>query len=632
MCGISLLIKRSTKIDQNKFKEITRLLSRRGPDDEGFLFEEKIALGHRRLSIIDLKTGHQPMSNENEMIYIVFNGEIYNYRALIDKLLTQGHIFKTKSDTEALLHLYEEHNYRLSEYIEGMFSFAIFDKNENAVTFSRDQFGKKPLYYYHDQDIFAMASEMKVLLDIPEIRKNIKIDKISLMKYLSYGYVPSPHSIFDNIYKLEPSHTAQFDISNWKIVNKYSYWNILKSNASNEYRDEDKVLKKLDLLLTNAVKKRIVADVPVGAFLSGGVDSSIVCAKIMELNPNLQMFNISYDDASVDESEYAKDVAKWIKSESNFLKFNFTDDLVLSSFIEILDYMDEPIADAAIIPTYLLSKFAKDYVKVILSGDGGDELFGGYSKYKAQVTADNISKITPKALMRAISGFSAQLLTNISYPTPLEPYLKFLSSLHYDLEIRNFIWGSGGFHPEELKKLLNLKKIDANEIFSDALEYGKLARQLGVLNRCLYLDCKIQLPDWYLVKTDRATMANSLEMRNPLLDKDLAEFMFSVSDHEKMKNGESKYLLKLLASNYIPRHILYRKKKGFGVPLGRWMKTILKDFIEEVLNYEELVIYFDKSYVIKLWDDHINGKRDNTFKILRIVNFLYFINRYNCGR
>jgi asparagine synthase (glutamine-hydrolysing) len=449
------------------------------------------------------------------------------------------------------------------------------------------------------------------------------------MKYLSYGYVPSPHSIFDRINKLEPAHTAQFDISNWKIINKYMYWDILKNKDLNKNLKEKEILDKVDILITNAVKKRMLADVPVGAFLSGGVDSSIVCAKIMELEPNLQMFHISHNDESIDEYEYANEVANWIKAENNFNKFNFTDDLVLGSFIEILDYMDEPIADAAIIPTYLLSKFVRSHVKVILSGDGGDELFGGYPKYKAQLIADVISKITPKLLLRSISAFFAKILADEITPPLLEPYLKFLSSIHYDLEIRNFIWGSGGFHPNELERLLNLKSIDPNEIFSDALEYGKSARHLGVLDKCLYLDCKIQLPDWYLVKTDRATMSNSLEMRNPLLDKDLSEFMFSISDREKIKSGESKYLLKLVASNYIPKHILYRKKKGFGVPLGRWMKTILKDFIEGVLNYEELETFFDKDYVFRLWHDHVNGKRDNTYKLLRIISFLYIIKKYN---
>lgn len=622
MCGITAFAKKDGYIDQRQFREFTRLLYQRGPDEEGFYFDNYVALGHRRLSIIDLKLGRQPIFNEDGTIGVIFNGEIYNYQDIKRDLEKKGHRFKTNTDGEVLVHLFEEYEHKLSEYIEGMFVFVIYNKNNKTITISRDHFGKKPIYYYWDNSLFLVSSEMKVLLQVPEIKKNIEIDRTAQIKYLFYGYVPSPNTIFAKIKKLEPSTTLQFSIDKWGMVHKYQYWDLLRENEVLKNLSEEEILKKIDHLIKSAVKKRLMADVPLGAFLSGGVDSSLVCAIAKKFKPDLETFTVSYPNSEVDESSYAQRVAEYIGVKSNFCYFR--DQNVLSTFKEILDYLDEPMADAAIIPTYFLSKFARQKAKVVLSGDGGDELFGGYSKYRAQKYAEIINRFPSSTKM-------IFLLSNIIKFLPIKQkdvYLKFLEGLNYEFGVRNFIWGSGGFLPAEVKKLLKIKRLNMNEIFKEALNYESQFHQKDIINKAMYLDCKIQLPDWYLVKTDRATMATSLEMRNPLLDKELSEFVFTLSSKYKVGYNYTKYLLKKLASRYVPKEVIYREKKGFAVPLNIWFKTVLKNFAEELLKNNECEEYFDKDYVRQLWSEHIAGEKDNAFKILRIVNFVYFVRKW----
>lgn len=624
MCGITTLIKRDEKVDCDSFKHLTRLLYSRGPDEEGFYFDDNVALGHRRLSIIDLHSGKQPIFNESDTVGVVFNGEIYNFRDEKKNLENKGHIFRTNTDTEVLVHLFEEYKNRLSEHIEGMFAFCIYDKENRSIIISRDQFGKKPLYYYLDDSVLAIASEMKVLLQIPEIKRNIKIDNTSLTKYLFYGYVPSPHTIYDKIKKLEPSTTMQFQIDEWKFIHKYQYWDLPSKNIESNNLTENEILEKLDDLIKKAVKKRLIADVPLGALLSGGVDSSLVCGVAKKFKQNLKTYTVQYSEKDIDESEYAKNVADYIGANRNFCSFSEND--VPQTFDDILSYMDEPIADAAIIPTYFVSKFARKDVKVILSGDGGDELFGGYSKYGAQFIAEKINRILPKEALIFIEFFVKCGLKVVPISkSKKDTYIKFISSLKYDFPIRNFLWGSGSFSPNEVIKLLRLHNLNLRDVFSDAFDYDKEIRHDDSINRALYLDSRIQLPDWYLMKTDRASMANSLEMRNPLLDKDLAEFIFTIPGKHKMQNGESKYLLKKLATRYVPRNVIYRQKKGFGVPLNKWIQGELKEIFWEKLNSKRCEVYFDKNFVLELWDNHISGKEDNAFKLLRVVNFLYFV-------
>jgi len=613
MCGIYGRINKKSEINKDIFLSSLDTLKSRGSDNSGTYFDNNIGLGFRRLSIIDLsEKGNQPMFDEIGDVGIVFNGEIYNFKELKDEL-GDGFEWKSHSDTEVLLNGYKKWGLdELLQKIEGMFAFAIYDKRNGIISFAKDHFGKKPLYYYFDEDTFIFASELKAIISDPEIKKRCHVDKLSLSKYLFYGYVPSPNSIFDKIKKLEPSTSFVFNIEKWEIVDKKRFWNLENFELRDEMSEED-ILEKTEDLIKKSVEKRLISDVPLGVFLSGGVDSSLVASYMSRISNDVNSFTVCYKDyPKADESEYAKKVAQKLGIKSNLCYFE--NSLVKENFIEILDYLDEPLADAAIIPLYFISKFAKKNITVALSGDGGDEVFGGYSKYKAQ---DFIEKYS---YLRFISGLGKKLFKNDS------SYFKLLSSFDESFYSRQFIFGSGSFLADEVLNLVKDYSYSTDEIFSEAKEYDSLFKQKDNINRSMYLDCKIQLPDWYLVKGDRATMSNSLEMRNPLLDKNLAEFAFSLEGNWKIRNGEQKYLLKKLASKYVDRDIIYREKKGFGVPLGDWIKSELKDLFDDFLFIDNG--FFDLDYVRKIYDEHLDGRVDNEFKLLRILGFNYWYRKY----
>lgn len=608
MCGIVGIVQKNKPVDKKKCANAANTLYKRGPDQSGIYVKDNIGLAHRRLSIIDLsQKGAQPMFNLDGTVGIVFNGEIYNYREIKEQL-GEKYEWKSKTDTEVLLHAYEEWGYDMVEKIEGMFAFAIFDNVRGEVFFARDHFGKKPLYYYMDDDVFMLASEIKAILKNDHIKSRLKIDEASLMKYLFYGYVPSPGSIFKEIKKAEPATAYIFDKTLWKIVHSYRYWNLNEIEINCALREEE-VLKRSEELIRESVEKRLMSDVPLGVFLSGGVDSSLVAALLSRLSPDTNAFTVCYKDArEADESKYARQVAKHLGIKYNLCYFQEAD--VKTHFVEMLDYLDEPMADAAIIPLYFIAKYAKDKITVALSGDGGDEVFAGYPKHTAQTFIEAHKYLS--FIARVAGGLMPRN----------HPYYKLVKAFNEPFAARQFMFGSGGFMNDEARKIIN-GSFDAGSIFEDALSQCEKFKQPDVLNKSLFLDCAIQLPDWYLVKGDRATMAASLEMRNPLLDKNLAEFMFSVPGNMKTKGGESKYLLKKIAATYVPHEVIYRQKRGFGVPLHKWIRHELKDLMHDYLSQKN--DYFNQKQVEKLFSDHLKGKMDNSFKLLRIFNFNYFL-------
>lgn len=587
MCGILGYI--STKeINQFSFEKSLDTLKSRGPnyqDIKSFKFQDKnIFLGHTRLSILDLhSSANQPMIDESNNFVIIFNGEIYNYLDLKIELEKKGYSFKTHSDTEVLLKGFIEYGQNIVDRIDGMFAFCIYDKLKQELTFARDHFGKKPLYYYIDENNFLFASELKAIINFAEVKDKVSRDELSIAKFLIYGYIPSPNSIYREIKKLEPSTTFKFDLKSFKIKSKYRYWKLEDVEINSNLNNENKIIDTLDELLNNSVQKRLISDVPLGVFLSGGVDSSLITAIMNKYTSNFDIFSVAYKKIE-DESIYAKKVAEYLNLDINFGYFE-KDEIEKSTF-EILNYLDEPMADIAIIPLYFISKIAKDKIKVVLSGDGGDEVFGGYKKYEVQYYIEKLKYFT----------FLTKIMKQV---IKKEPYKKFIQSFDLPFWQRQFIFGSGGFLPNEIDKYINLEEIDKDEIFNEALFYYNDFKQKDIINKSLYLDCKILLPDWYLVKGDRATMANSLEMRNPFLDKKLVEFAFSLSGGLKIKKRESKYLLKKLASRYLPKDIVYRTKKGFSVDIdtiNSYMKKIssieiensnsaLKNYILFILNH-----------------------------------------------
>jgi asparagine synthase (glutamine-hydrolysing) len=611
MCGILGLVSKQP-VDRDAFSHALDALAPRGPDQHGTLFDGPVALGHRRLSVIDLTAaGRQPMLNEDGKVAIVYNGEVYNYKD-IRKQLEPRYRWMSHTDTEVLVHGYEEWGQDLVDHIEGMFAFALWDREHQRLTLARDHFGKKPLYYYQDNATFAFAWELKALLLLPAVRAHVSIDTRSLQKYLLYGYIPSPHSIFREIRKVEPSTTLQFDLSEWRIVNNRRFWPLERIEVARELAEED-VLESMDRLIEDAVVKRLQADVPVGVFLSGGVDSSLIAAYVAKHAPSVEGFTVSYRSSpGADESRYAALAARHIGMKTHLC--NFEDKDVEKSFVGILDYLDEPMADAAIIPLHFISKFARERVTVVLSGDGGDELFAGYAKYRAQLWTERLGVFSHAA---AAAG-KAVPATSV--------YHKFFRCLGLPFAARQFIFGSGAPLPDEARKLMPGAPFELETVFEDALAYDAAFGQRDVVNRSLFLDCRIQLPDWYLVKGDRATMAASLEMRNPLLDKALAEYMFRVPGAMKLKHGRSKYLLKKLAERYVDARCIYRPKRGFGVPLGRWIGGELRELFDAYLYRDNP--HIDRDYVRALHDAHLAGRRDSQFTLLRVFNLNYFLERY----
>lgn len=612
MCGILGQINKKGHPDKKIFSSMLRTLFHRGPDQMETFYDGSLALGHTRLSIIDLSpAGTQPMFNEDGTVALIFNGEIYNYLD-IKKRLQKNHIWKSKTDSETLIHGYEQWGQAISEKIEGMFAFAIYDKERQLITVSRDHFGKKPLYYYLDEEIFCFASEIKAIITHPQIKKKLKIDRGSLTKFLFYGYIPSPHSVWDGIKKLEPSTTFQFDIENWKIINKHCYWKLEDVKLINT-PDETQILEKTEKLIKKSVEKRLMSDVPLGIFLSGGVDSSLIATYLSQYSSKVSSFTVCYKDSpEIDESKYAKRVADTLGITNNLCFFESKQ--VRNNFIQILDYLDEPLADAAIIPLFFISKFAKNKISVALSGDGGDELFGGYPKYNAQKFIENFSYLS--VLVSIIRPFISKNNT----------YYKLFDSFTTPFPVRQFLFGSGSLLFTELQELLNVESVNFDTVFEDAIRYEKIFKQKDIVNKSLFLDCKIQLPDWYLVKGDRATMATSLEMRNPLLDKELAEFAFSLKGDWKIRKNTNKYILKKLAGKYIDPDIIYRKKSGFGVPLDKWIRSELKDLFDEYLFIDHG--YFNKVYIMKIYKEHIAQEANHQFKLLRIFSFNYWYKKY----
>ncbi|MBU4351199.1 asparagine synthase (glutamine-hydrolyzing) [Patescibacteria group bacterium] len=612
MCGILGYVSQE-EIDQDLFKSSLAALSKRGPDAEGifqtYVAGKNIVLGHKRLAIIDLnKAANQPMISEDGNFVIVANNEIYNHLILKKDLLAKGYQFKTNSDTEVLLKGFIEYRQNIVEKIEGMFAFVILDKRKEKLTFVRDHFGKKPLFYCLTPNTLAFASETKALLKFPGIKSNLNINQLSLTKYLLYGYIPSPNSIFTEIKKVEPGTIFEFSLADWRIENQKEYWQLGKIEINSQIKEAE-ASEKLDFLLNEAVKKRLLADVPLGVFLSGGIDSSLVAALAVKYFKNINAFTVIYENYKNKELSFAEKTGQHLNIKVNSCCFKEKD--VERNIKEILDYLDEPVADPAIVPLYYLAKQTKSQITVALSGDGGDEVFGGYPKYQAQILAEKLKYFkTLAVLMKSFSprnSLARKILTGINLP----------------FYARQFFYGSGGFSPDEIKNLLNLKSLDIDQIFSEAKYYNSFFQQNDPLNRSLYLDCKLQLPDWYLAKNDYASAAAAIEIRSPLLDKSLIEFSLSLRKEFKLKNFESKYLLKKTAEKYLPREIIYRKKKGFQLPLQRWLNSHLTD-LDDLLGLG----IFDEKAVLALKKGLSRRAFGSDTKMWRLIVLNSFIKNY----
>jgi asparagine synthase (glutamine-hydrolysing) len=545
--------------DENLLKNSLKLLNHRGPDASDYLSDNLISLGHTRLSIIDLsEKGSQPMCNEDGSIWITFNGEIFNFKDIKADLIKKGHVFKSETDTEVLIHGYEEYGYKLLDKLNGQFAFCIYDKKKKQLFLARDRIGINPLYYYFKNGKFIFGSELKVIL---KSGLDLKINDFAKNFYLVYGHTPRKQSIMQDVYKLEPGHYMVFDLNSNKIESYKKYWDL---KFTNEIKDEKKAVKELKELLDNAVKIRLISDVPVGAFLSGGVDSSAVVAYASKYKKNLNTFSVKFDYQDFDESVYGDKISKLFKTKHKVVQFTAKD---VDKLISDLSYhYCEPFGDSSMIPTFLVSKVARTKVTVSLSGDGGDELFAGYDAHK-HFMITQLSKYYP--------AFTNRLLSEIVNSFNLHRYMKSYFEIAKSPPKNRYSRIMTFLFPQDIKEITGMNPIKFY------LEYQK-KEQTHWLNTALWTDLKTYLPEDILIKVDRASLGNSLESRPPLLDHRLIEFACKLDPSLKLKRGEGKYIFKKALEDVLPKEILYRKKMGFAVPLKHYFKKELKKYVEEL--------------------------------------------------
>jgi asparagine synthase (glutamine-hydrolysing) len=544
-------------------------LAHRGPDAAGFWNddEERVFLGHRRLSIVDLDGGAQPMGTPDESLVVTFNGEIYNHRALRAELVARGHTFASDhSDTEVLLHGYREWGDGLPLRLNGMFAFAIWDRTNQRLFCARDRFGEKPFFYAQRGEFFAFASELGALEALPQFE--MKRSARAMQKYMAYGYVPAPLTIYEDGFKLPGGHSLTWNVATGSL-NLKRYWSFqLEPFGKSSRALESEWEEQLRELIERSVKLRLQADVPVGVFLSGGIDSSTVAAFATRAGARVKTFTIGFREESFDESRMARLVARHLGTEHAERIFSIPE--LRSLFEGILAGLDEPLGDASLVPTSMLSGFARESVKVALGGDGADELFGGYDPFLALRNAEIYNRMIPQSVHLAIRLLAERLPVshaNMSFDFKLK---RTLGGLKIPPAYRLPVWMSG-FDPDEAAELFD-QPLPLDELFSEAIELWDECRGVSIGDQTLQFFTRLYLQNDILVKTDRASMRHGLEVRSPFLDYDLVDFVRRLPYDCKVRGKTTKYLLKRAVAPLLPREIVHRAKKGFGVPIGAWLR------------------------------------------------------------
>ncbi|NJO14763.1 MAG: asparagine synthase (glutamine-hydrolyzing) [Thioploca sp.] len=566
MCGIAGFVGSGTIAD---LQRMTQQLIHRGPDAQGLWYDanQGVYLGQRRLSIIDLVGGKQPMWTPDEQLGVIFNGEIYNHLELRQQLEQAGYHFSTHhSDTEVLLHGYRAWGKELPNKLNGMWAFVLYDRQQSILFGSRDRFGKKPFFYTYQSGNFIFASELKAVTSHASVKPSLS--KLALQKYFAYGYIPAPHSLYENIYKLPAGHSLWYHL-NTQTLTVQKYWDFVlepfehfPKNPATEWSEQ------LRELLDQAVQRRLMSDVPLGVFLSGGIDSSAIAALASKhiSATDLNTFSIGFTEPDFDESAYAKQVAQFINSQHHVAILSVEKSRKLLP--EIMSKLDEPLGDSSLLPTYLLCHHARQKVTVALGGDGGDELFAGYDPFQALRYAQLYHRLIPKPIHRAIEMLFAQLPVshrNMSLDFKIKRTLRGLS---YPPQLWCPTW-MASLAADELADLFQ-EKINLEAIYSEAIEQWEACHQTNLIDKVLQFFTKLYLQDDILVKIDRASMLVSLEARSPFLDIDVVNFVRQLPSHYKFRHGQTKYILKKALEPLLPKEIIYRRKKGFGVPIGKW--------------------------------------------------------------
>ncbi|CAN5355490.1 asparagine synthase (glutamine-hydrolyzing) [soil metagenome] len=580
-------------------------MTHRGPDSEGLMTAVGVALGMRRLAIIDLATGEQPARNEDGGVSVILNGEIYNYRELRAELGKKGHQFRSQSDTEVLPHLYEEYGTRMLDHLNGMFAFALWDARRRRLFLARDPLGEKPLYWGVFDEQLLFASEPKVLLAHPAVRTGINVE--ALRQYLAFEYVPAPLSIYEGIQKLPAAHALTLEDGQIKT---WPYWQ-LSFRKADPAPDEGEAIEQLRELLADAVRMRLVSDVPLGVLLSGGVDSSAVTAMAVKSSPEtIKTFSISFAEKSYDESAYARGVADFLGTDHH--EERLSADLAADLVGEIGSWFDEPLSDPSVVPTYLLARFTRQHVTVALGGDGGDELFAGYPMYAGHKLARLYQRV-PRVVQRLLIERATHLL-------PVKT-----KNLSFDFKARRFIEGMrhagdvvarhhvlfGSFTPGEQEALLTpeARRGGGADVYAAARRMLETCDAVDEIERMQYLDTKLYLAEDILTKVDRTSMAVSLEVRAPFLDRRVVEFAASLPLSYKLRGTNTKYILKRAIAPLVPRFVTRRSKKGFGVPVAEWLKGRLRPLARDLLAPARLKRHglFDADYVARLQAEHERG-------------------------
>lgn len=609
-------------------------LEHRGPDTQGKFELPHLALAIRRLSIIDLETGDQPLSNEAGDVTLVFNGEIYNYREIRERLLDRGHQFRTRSDGEVIAHLYEELGTDFVRELNGMFAIALWDNRSKRLVLARDRAGEKPLYYWRGRDALVFGSEIKSLLEYPGVPRTL--DPEALTQYFFYGYFPTPRSAFAEIKKLPAAHRMIVEAGEVRIEPYWRLQEFLRPPGKEGVgkREEQSLIAELRERLREAAVSRLVSDVPLGVFLSGGIDSSTLVALMSELTPgNVNTFSVAFPEKTFNEEPYAQFVARHFRTRHHVVT---ADEASLQESFRILaEHLDEPVADPAVIPTYLMSRFARSEIKVALSGEGSDELFGGYPTYLGARLAEYYLRL-PQFVRRQFFDRFKELLPVSSTAVPKGLFLRrFLTHAERDPAERHQIW-FGMFSPAELDQLFSPEwkgpAPPSSVIFSPLERVLEGASFDETLSEMLYLDFRLYLEDNLLVKIDRASMACSLELRTPFLDHRLVEFAASLPASLKIRGFRLKYLLKKAVESWLPHKIVYRQKRGFSVPIAGWMREGLRPLLDETLGEDKLKRQgmFNVPFVRRLLQEHWSGRADHRKTLWTLLCFELWHDRW-CG-
>jgi asparagine synthase (glutamine-hydrolysing) len=631
MCGIIGFVNLDQQQPANEriARAMNEAIVHRGPDDEGFYSGGNVAMGMRRLSIIDLAGGHQPISNEDGSVWVVFNGEIYNYQELRAHLLARGHQLRTNSDTETIVHLYEDYGDELVQRLNGMFGFALWDERRRRLLVARDRMGEKPLYFTQTDSAFVFASELKALVEHPSVERRINL--LALRKYLQYEFVPSPHTMLEGVQKLPPAHRLIFENGRWRTER---YWQISYGGERLKI-NEDEAAEEVRHRLREAVRMRLVADVPLGVLLSGGIDSSATAQLACEAaGSRVKTFSIAFEEKSFDESSYARKVAEQLGTEHYEKRFTERD--MLDIVPEIPRLLDEPLGDGSLIPTFLLSRFTREHVTVALGGDGGDELFAGYPTYGAHRMA-RIYQMIPQFVRSGLIEPAVASLPvstdNLSFDFKAK---RFVRGASHAAGTRHTIW-MGSYDAQQQRELLHPEIIAAcpdEQVFDEVLSYDRVNgassaenRNLDLIERMMKLDATHYLSECVLFKVDRASMAASLETRAPFLDHTFIEFVQTLPVEMKLKGQflgwTGKYILKKAMRGRLPDDVIDRPKKGFGMPVAKWVKGELRGFVRDTFSPGRLNRHglFNVDYVQRLLDEHERGVADHRKLIWTLLMF-----------